>query len=395
MSKEEWFVEDDIYYFHLRYHTGTQWRCCSHPDIQQSTIHNCHFRENLASDDGGAIYVKRRSFLNVTTSKFISNKAINSGGSILIQNSHSIISSCTFENESTVEGFGGSVCVENVGNCTIQNCSFIGCKATSGGTVSLISESLLNIKDSRVNHSASVLSGGGFHINHQSVLIGTNLMINNSISYSGGGFSLSESSEARLNNVSFSNNSVNMFGGAIHCDKSSVTFEEGFTEGNTAGQHGGAVYHEYCSGTFDHITFLNNIAYSYGGGIYAKSSVLKTHNTAGEGNDANYMSGMAMITYESKFKSYFMRLKFGERDNLSNNIAIVNKSEAEIHHLNIHLHVKHPVCPLRAYNNSHLVVTSGYYTVDADSKSDHWIGHLSNSSIENACVENAGKLFPF
>ena len=102
-----------------------------------------------------------------------------------------------------------------------------------------------------------------------------------------------------------------------------------------------------------------------------------------------------MITYESKFKSYFMRLKFGERDNLSNSIATVNKSEAEIHHLNIQLQVKHPVCPLRAYDNSHLVVTSVYYTVDAGSKSDYWIGHLSNSSIENACVENAGKLLSF
>ena len=285
--------------------------------------------------------------------------------------------------------------MENVGNCTIQNCSFIGCKAASGGTVSLVSESVVNIEDSLVRHSSSVLSGGGFHVNHQSLLIGTNLTINNSISCSGGGLSLSESSEARLNKVSFSKTRAYISGGAIHCDKSSMTFERGLTEGNTVGKHGGAVYLEYCSGTIDNITFLNNIAYSYGGGFYAKHSVLKTHNVAGKKNDANYMSGMAMITYESKFKSFFMRLKFDERDILGNNIAVVNKSDAEIHHLNIQLQVKHPFCPLRAYNNSQMVVTSVYYTVNADIKSDHWIGNLSNSSIENACVENAGKLLSF
>ena len=356
-----------------------------------ATIDSCHFEENVASDDGGAIYVKRRSFLKVTKSKFVSNRARNSGGSILVQNSQSTIGSCNFENESAVEGFGGAICVENVGNCEIQNCSFIGCKAVSGGTVSLVSESAVNIESSWVSGSHSSITGGGFFVDYQSVLTGTNLTLDNSVSSSGGGLSLSDSSEVKLKKVSISKNTATTSGGAIFCHRSSVTFERGYAESNTAGNHGGAVHLDYCSGTIDNVKFLHNNAHSYGGGIYAQFSALNTHNIIGEGNEANYMSGMAMITFQSMFKSFFMRLKFGDYDSLSNNIAVVNKSEAQIDHLNIELPVEHPVCPLRAFSGSRLVVTSVYYTGDVDIKSDHWIGQLNNDSLESACAENSGK----
>ena len=354
-----------------------------------TTVLSCHFEENLASDDGGGIYVKRRSFLQVTNSKFVSNQARNSGGSILVQNSQSTIGSCTFENESVLEGFGGSICVENVGNCAIQNCSFIGCKAVSGGTVSLVSESIVNIESSWVSGSHSSITGGGFFIDHQSSLIGNNLSLDNSASSSGGGLSLSDSSKVMLKNVSISKNRAITFGGAIYCHKGSVTFERGFAGSNTAGNHGGAVHLDYCSGTIDNVKFLSNNAHSYGGGIYAQFSALNTHNIMGEENYANYMSGMAMITFQSTFQSFFMRLKFGDNDNSINNIAVVNKSQAQIDHLNIQLPVGHPVCPLRAFSGSRLVVTSVYYTGDADIKSDH----INNGSLENACVENAGRYY--
>ena len=97
-----------------------------------ATITDCSFTKNQASDDGGAIYCRRRSQLTIRYSHLQANNAWDSGGSILVQHSLAIISFSTFENDISTMGYGGSIAAEHVGNIAIDNCSFINCKAKYG-----------------------------------------------------------------------------------------------------------------------------------------------------------------------------------------------------------------------------------------------------------------------
>ena len=70
-------------------------------------IQRCHFVSNQASDNGGAIYISRRSTLNVDNSTFTANKARNIGGSLLVQHSQVHIEKCQFYQDSVSQAYGG------------------------------------------------------------------------------------------------------------------------------------------------------------------------------------------------------------------------------------------------------------------------------------------------
>ena len=111
-------------------------------------IKKCHFISNEATEDGGAIYVSRRSILNIYNSTFTANKARNSGGSILVQHSQVHIEKCQFQNDSVLEAYGGSIAGETVSNITITDTVFDQCEAPSGGSCALVAESVMNIENS-------------------------------------------------------------------------------------------------------------------------------------------------------------------------------------------------------------------------------------------------------
>ena len=158
--------------------------------MQQLTNATSH-QINQASSDGGALYIKRRSFAFLTNTSFKYDKAISKGGAILIQHSVINIETCTFESESAMIGNGGSICVENVGNVSITDSKFLECKAFTGGSISVETESIINIKHSAVYDSFSNSTGAGFYITHNSILAGYNLNISGSKSNSGSGISMS------------------------------------------------------------------------------------------------------------------------------------------------------------------------------------------------------------
>lgn len=54
-------------------------------------ISRCHFIDNEAADDGGAIYVKTRVHMDVYNSQFNGNMAEDSGGSLLVDDSYASI----------------------------------------------------------------------------------------------------------------------------------------------------------------------------------------------------------------------------------------------------------------------------------------------------------------
>ena len=320
-----------------------------------ATLSNCSFIENKASDDGGAMYVRRRSQIIISNSNFQFNKAWNSGGSILVQHSLVIIKFSTFENDASVMAHGGSIAVEHVGNVTIDNCQFINCTAEYGGSVSVRAESIVIAKYSFFDRSFSTLSGGALYINQRSFILGSNVRIHNSKSTSGAGLFVSDSSDVLLREVNFEVNNVTKSGGTIYCKKSEISVEKGGIKFNYANLFGGGVFSEQCEVTFDYVIFRNNIAEISGGAINSESSTIDIHNCVAQENFAREKGEFALISSESKLKTNFLTLT----DINSNLISITDSSEANMKH--VHLPDGISYCPITATMKSHISLVTNYF----------------------------------
>ena len=122
--------------------------------------------------------------------------------------SQSVIGSSTFWNDSVTVGFGGSICALDVGIVMVSKCSFIlGTSFKNRGSISVVSESTLNIQDSIVTRSHSNHQGGGIFLNDKSFLKADNLSVVRSSSGTGGG---------------------------IYCEDSNIDIRDGNVDNNTA-----------------------------------------------------------------------------------------------------------------------------------------------------------------
>ena len=292
------------------------------------TITDCSFTKNQASDDGGAIYCRRRSQLIIRDSYLQANNAWNNGGAILVQHSLAIISFSTFKNDISIMGHGGSIAAEHVGNVTIDNCSFINCTAANGGSVSVKTESFIIANKSLFDNSFSNSSGGSLYIS-KSILRNFNLVIKSSQSDLGGGIFVSDSSEITMKEFHLIRNKAEKSGGTVYC--SEIIFEEGKVELSDANLAGGAVFSEHCQVTFDSVTFANNTAGISGGAIHSESSTVDIHNCKAEDNVAGGKGKFAMISSKSKFKTNYLTLIDVKR----NAVVITNSSSAELRHVHL------------------------------------------------------------
>ena len=303
--------------------------------------------------------MKSRSQVQVSESVFEQNKAEDSGGSIVVHTSTIDIKFCSFEEESVTFGYGGSICTLDIGNVSIQNSSFKGCKAFIGGSISLIAESVINIEDTIISESISNTTAGAVYVNHKSAMKGTNLSVINSSSSSGGG---------------------------ITCKGSHLDLTVGKVKGNQALlSHGGGIFMEHCKAMIDNFNISDNSALQHGGGLYSKFTSLEIHNTNGMMNTAEEMGGFFMATEKSKIRG--LNLDFGENQaNSGSNIALVNNSVTTIKHLHIYRTSNQTICLIVVQGSSHMALTSLYHsnsTLDIDNSE-----HNSSSMVPDAHVCN-------
>ena len=279
----------------------------------------------------------RRGKVQVIGSKFDGNRAEDSGGSIVVHTSYIKISYCIFENESVVFGYGGSVCALDIGYVTIQHSSFRRCSAAFGGSLSVMSETIMSIEYSMITESSSNTTGGAVYINHDSSLKSTNISILNCSSASGGG---------------------------ISCRESLINLDVGMLSSNRALlSSGGGLFLEKCQVTIDDFNFTSNNALQYGGGLYTQSTSIAMHNTKYSQNTAGKMGGFMWITKSSRL--FGQNWEFGQNkaNYAGSNLAISNNSVAELKHLHRYsLELNDPVCPIVVQRSSDVIVTSLYHS---------------------------------
>ncbi len=198
------------------------------------------------------------------------------------------------------------------GSPTLNNCSFIGNKASSGGGMANVSSAptLTNCLFS----GNSAASGGGMANDSSAPTL-----INCSFAGNTGGFGggiRNVSSTPTLTNCSFTGNTTDNSGGGMENYYSNATLIDCSFRGNTASDHGyaygGGICNRFSGPTLVNCSFSGNAADGYGGGMYNRSSSPTLTNCTFSGHAS--ASGGAM--YNRRYRSsYEDQVSYGDYSN--------------------------------------------------------------------------------
>lgn len=247
-------------------------------------VSDSKFMDNIASQDGGAIYNTSEGDITLSNVLLSTNVAENgNGGAIYNDRGTMNIDNGTFENNTANSGSGGAIHNASNGNKSswLNNNKFSSNTATDGGAI-------YNSGMLYVNKTDSAASAD------------TNIFSNNSASNNGG--AVYNTDVADLNGQVFELNVASNNGGAIY-NIGNVNFKEStfnqngilhdeFDGDTITTKNGGAIYNTHGLTVADS-EFTNNSATTEGGAIY-NTGTATFENTNFSANGHNMISGGAI-----------------------------------------------------------------------------------------------------
>ena len=247
---------------------------------------NCTFERNSATSlphkqpTGGAISSLDCSNITVQQSLFKENTATNSGGAILIVKTRGSFVNCTFERNSATslphkKTAGGAICSLDCSNITVQQSLFKENTVTYSGGAILMQKtrgSFVNCtfeRNSAKSLPQKVVFGGAIaSLDWSNITVQQSLFKENTATYSGGAI-LMQKTRGLFVKCTFERNSAKslpqkvVFGGAIFShDCSNITVQQSLFKENTATYDGGAIHMRKTRGSFVNCTFERNSAKS-------------------------------------------------------------------------------------------------------------------------------------
>ena len=210
------------------------------------TISNSSFSDNLADNDGGAIYNIANGTLSISDSSFSDNSAEANGGAIYNWGESELsISDSSFSNNSA--WLGGTIYNQG-GELSISDSAFSDNSAEYlGGAIYNWGESELSISDSSFSNNSAEYRGVRISL--------------------GGAISNEHDGELSIVNSAFSGNSADK-GGAIHNgDYGELSITNSAFSNNSADKSGGAIY----NGEDGKLRITNSIIAGNGGACYSES----------------------------------------------------------------------------------------------------------------------------
>ena len=316
-------------------------------DNSDMTMHQCGFKDNIATGTGGATFIQNSHSLfescifeknkayslqqnvsggaisatgantDITIKQWLfkGNTATYSGGAIKMLRTRGIFVNCTFEKnsvESSLQSvdFGGAVCVIDNSHLTMHQCIFKENTATYVGGATHIqnSHSLFEsciFEKNKVNSLQQNVSGGAISATgaNTDITIKRCLFKGNTATYSGGAIKM-QRTRGIFVNCTFEKNSVESslqsvdFGGAVCViDNSHLTMHQCIFKENTATYVGGATYIQNSHSLFESCIFEKNKVSNSGGAITA------TYKSAGKGGACGIQQSQSSFencTFEGK-----------------------------------------------------------------------------------------------
>jgi len=172
-------------------------------------IDSSTFNNNIAEQNGGAVYLFGNSNCEILNSKIKANKAPNLGGGVCNYGGVCIIDNTVLDNNFSYNGGG----IYSQNKTTVKN-SFIINHSGSVFGAAILSNHNLEVQNSVIAYNSANAKanpnceGGGIYVNfHSNIVLQKVAFLGNNSLKSGGCLSVSENSNLTIENCTFSNNS--------------------------------------------------------------------------------------------------------------------------------------------------------------------------------------------
>ncbi len=317
----------------------------------KSIIKNTSFSNNSAND-GGALASYSKGDFYILNGKFKSNKAVGEdlggGGAIFNYQGILTIEKSLFEKNSALGEGGGAI--ENTGNMTILDTSFLENEALKhdasnlpsdtslglGGALLLIKGATNKLYNNTFSKNIAYISGGAIYNDNQSnLLIEDSTFTENKALQNFAGAILNDG-DLQIARSVFEKNEAKLLGGAISLIKNGLICIDTHFINNKSYENGGAFYNssKATEATFKNCKFISNSAEKFGGGILSKSKLTListdiSKNTAPKGGGGIYVDEESITTVENSFIT--------ENSTQENGGGAVNKGELTIKNSTISL----------------------------------------------------------
>ena len=287
------------------------------PEGATAYFTDCIFTQNTAenTDDdsyGGALYVHRKSTLQVDSSLFEQNDAKTEGGALYLsgESKATVINSEFLSNTS---GAGGAVSVRSSKLSAADSSFDKNVSATNGGAiyVSYVGDSALNsdvtLDNCVFTQNSAVKYGGAFYASEHEVEKDTRVITSDSSIYEknsaqkGGAAYITAGVEAYFSGDQFKQNRATSASGddtngaALYITDSNVKIDGASFTQNSADYNGGAIG-TYSDSTFvmNNVTADGNTAQNAGGFLYNSGSDVKIYSGNLKNNSATDKTGGAL-----------------------------------------------------------------------------------------------------
>ncbi|MDR2623907.1 MAG: hypothetical protein LBC39_04985 [Methanobrevibacter sp.] len=254
---------------------------------------DCNYTGNVASNDGGGLYLGSCENSHIRSNVFTMNVGDNGGavyqdGGYINCNNNTLI----FNRANHTTSNGGAIYskngVFNINNNTFDRNYALG----SGGAIyNQNSKGLINYTTLHENLCKD--NGGAIYNNHYNVSLNNCSVYNNYALGSGGAvYNDREGTNFLVNQTLFGNNTANMDGGCVcNLADSFFTYFSGFGSSKTCTGSGGAIYNDGNNIVVELSDFEYNFAQSSGGGIYNNGNAIKITNVNMTSNIAHEYGG--------------------------------------------------------------------------------------------------------
>ena len=213
------------------------------------TLEKTYFENNIAKNNGGALYSTGNTILNICT--FTKNSA-NNGGAVVSSSGLTVTNSSIKYNKAN--NHGGAIYNKN-SKITIANTKFNSNSANNGGAISTTSNSIvkLSIENSEFNNNNATAGGAIFAYNK------TQLDIKNSFFNNNKGSAVYVKTSAQNNLIYSSRFTKNSgtYGGAVRNYYSTLIMNRNYISANSA-TYGGAIFSSKALSTLTYNIIINN-----------------------------------------------------------------------------------------------------------------------------------------
>ncbi|MBI1325663.1 hypothetical protein GC170_21065 [bacterium] len=253
---------------------------------------------NLASQNGGGLYVGIQASSDVTGVRLIDNQGLFSGG---VQNDGLLtLSDSTLQGNRATSWVGGGIA--NSGTLKLSGSSLANNTAMNGGGGAIANSGTAEVTDCDLRQNIARDVGGAIYSTGTMKVTGTTLTGNVVTGWAGG--ALFNEGNLTIESSTIRENRANTGGGLSNLSGGKTTIIDTTIVSNTASGSGGGIFSEAnSSGMLTLIggSVANNTASGTGGGMLINSGILTVTGGSFFGNQATYGGGIFVHTGNATF----------------------------------------------------------------------------------------------